>query len=75
MNRDRRKELKKTITHLDDVITEIDFLYDEESEALDNYPENLQGSDKYDALNESCEILSDAINDLNEVKDLLEELL
>ena len=75
MNKERRRQLKKTISHLDSVIDEVDFLYDEECESLDNYPENLQGCENYEKIEENCETISDAINSLQEAKDLLEELL
>lgn len=75
MNKERRKVLKKSVDKLNEVISEIDSIYDDESESVDNFPENLQGSEKYDTLLENCETLSYALDDLNNAKETLEELL
>ncbi len=60
MNADRRKKLQKVITALDEVITD-------EQDAYDNMPENLQDSEKGESIEEG-------LDNLNEAKELLEEL-
>ena len=40
---------------------------DEEEEVLDNIPENLQGSERYEKIEDTCVNLYDASEDLDSV--------
>ena len=61
MNLKRRTQLRKSIDLLDNVICD-------EQNAYDNMPENLQDSEK-------GEIMEEGIDNLNEARDILEEML
>lgn len=45
-----------------------DLLYDEE-DVRDNYPESLQDTETYSVMEESCEYLEEAIDELNNMDD------
>lgn len=72
MNKARRKQIDDVIRKLDDLKMEIESILDDEQDYLDNIPENLQGSERYDAADEAVSYLSDASETIDEVSGMLE---
>lgn len=73
MNNARRKKLRTLADQLGDIMTELEMLKEEEETYIYNIPENLQGSEKYeasefaiDSLEEACDDLDEAINSIEE---------
>lgn len=66
MNVKRRNALSKIVSGLQELTSELCTLQEEEQEYVDNMPENLQGSDKYDAASQSADDLQCAIDQLEE---------
>lgn len=65
MNKQRRKLVDKILQ------TAIDDLSDvvaEEEEAMDNMPESLQDSDRYAAMEEARDFLSDAVDAIEDLR-------
>ena len=74
MNKLRRKTINTIISSLgflqgiesdvtstlEDIYSDIEFIYDEEYEYMNNIPENMQGGRKYEAAEEACDYLDDA---------------
>lgn len=73
MNDKRRKSIRTAIEHLNRASVIIDQVSDEESDALDNIPENLQDSDRYVAMEDAIESLSDADEAVGEAIEKLEQ--
>ena len=72
MNRARRAELNKIINTLRELRESIDVVrYDEET-AMENMPESLQESERYDAMSEAVDAMSDAYDCIEEAIDRLE---
>lgn len=69
MNKERRKAITNAIDKLNEAITELETCRDEEQEYLDNMPENLQGSEKYDLAEQAVSYLDDAIDSISEAID------
>lgn len=78
MNKNRRKEISKCITSLEQVISEakekleeiqsdIENIRDEEQGYMDNMPENLQDSDRYYTAEAAVDNLDNAINSLESI--------
>ena len=61
MNAPRRKAIQEMI----------ETIKDEEQEAFDNLPENLQGSDRGEAMEAAADNLDSAFNGMDEVLDYL----
>ena len=57
MNKLRRVHLKKAIEFINQAAEVISEVKEEEQEALDNLPENLQGSDRAEAMQDCIDIL------------------
>ena len=82
MNNTRRKALSKLAEEarelagkLADLKTALEDLKGEEEEYRDNMPENLQGSEKYEAADAAVSAMEealDAIPDMDEVADLID---
>lgn len=75
MNNKRREKIKTAIGYVEKVNDIIEDVLYESEDARDNLPENLYGSSLYDRLDEECDMLSCLINDVDDVKVNLEELL
>lgn len=61
MNKKQRNELERIAGQLEELRSDLEVICDEEDEKLDNIPDNLYGSDRY--------------NDMQEVRDNLEEVI
>lgn len=79
MNKERRKEittLVERINNLKDEINDIkdkvDFVKRGEQKYVDNFPENLQGSEKYAIAEDACEALEGVLDSLEEAIEGLE---
>lgn len=73
MNRERRARIQECAKTLETLKAEIDSIRDEEQEYLDNMPENLHTSERYDVAEGHVNLLEDVLSQLEDVEDLLEE--
>ena len=62
-------------THLMKAQEIIDNAYDQETDALYNMPENLEGSDKYANIEENADLLDDASQLVSEAIDKINEAI
>lgn len=75
VNNKQRKKIREVIKQLKDTSERIDQIKDDEDDSRIDIPENLQNSENY-IYSESCsEVLSDAVSDINETIDSLENIL
>jgi hypothetical protein len=75
MNNSRRKELKSVISVLELQKERIDLVTEEEQEARDKLPENLDGSERAEKMEECISNLEDASSDLQDIIDRISELI
>lgn len=68
MNEKRRERLRLAVGLVEKATTLIEISLDEEQNCLDNIPENLQNSERYEHIETAVEKLSDAIDCLEEAK-------
>ena len=73
MNNVRREFIQNLVDKLYDIQSDLDSIQEEEQEAFDNIPENLQNSERYEqagaavaALDSAAENLCECINSLEE---------
>ena len=65
-------------SELEDIYDEVDCIRDEEECYMDNMPENLQSSSRYDAAEDACNNIYDAVDNIEEAKECVnnkEELI
>ena len=74
MNKKRKEELNQISAELEALFNRLEYVYDQEQDAYDSMPENLQGSergleseDAIDAMDEIKEHLQDAIDMISEI--------
>lgn len=72
MNVARRKALWAVISQFETVQEELEVLKDEEQDYLDNIPENLQGSERYEVAENAVGFLEDALSSLEDVFSAIE---
>ncbi|KMT62696.1 hypothetical protein [Paenilisteria newyorkensis] len=75
MNAKRRKRIQDTLNILSEQLELLEELKNEEQEYVDNVPENLQGTERYEAAEEAAANLDEAYDLVNDVIEKLEEVI
>lgn len=73
MNNQRRKVLDKLSRMIEEIKIDLENVADEEQESLDCIPENLQGSERYEQMEEAVDNLCSAAQCLEEAMDYILE--
>lgn len=66
MNKSEHKNLYDISNTLSSVMNQLQRVFDNETEKLDNIPENLQGGQLYQSIERSSDYLMDALEALGE---------
>ena len=74
MNNARRKEIYECIEELENLKQKIEYIRDDEEESYSNLPESIQYSERGDTMQENVDELEDAIGQLGDVVDILQEI-
>lgn len=74
MNKARRAILIKVCDSLVDLQEEVSTVRDDEEAAMENMPESLQGSDRYEQMEEAVGVLDEANDLFDELMDKLQEI-
>lgn len=69
MNKPKRQKIREAIKFLELAKEIVEFVAEDEEECLNNFPENLQSSERYYAIEESQSVLSDAADDIESILD------
>lgn len=75
MNKAKRDKLKRAVGLLDNVSDLVQSVLDKEQDCVDNYPENLQGSELFEKMENAVDGLDEAIEHIDLVKDTLEGVI
>lgn len=62
MNNARRKELQKIYDQLEELKEKLDFIIEDEQTALDNMPESMWETERYENMESGLESLEDVQN-------------
>lgn len=71
MNEKRRGQLRNALAMITSAASIIDTVCDKEQDCLDNYPENLQGTERFERMEDAVDSLNDALEKMNEAKELV----
>lgn len=74
MNRERRNRLRTVIKRLGSCADDLSVIKDDEDEARENTPENLQGGEAYCVSEEISDKIDNALSDIQEAVDTLEDI-
>ncbi len=72
MNNERRNRLRGAVRKLSDVQSIVEAVCDKEEDCMDNYPENLQGTERFERTELAVDSLNDALEKLEEAKEHIE---
>lgn len=73
INAKRRKILREASSLLETASVLVASALDEEEDALDNMPENLQGSERYEKMEVAVDLLNDASEGIDAVIEKINE--
>lgn len=74
MNNARREKLKKVLVMLSEASNVIDQIYDQEQECMENFPENLQSTDRYDNIEYAVDCLAEAAEKISEAEECIQAI-
>ncbi len=75
MNAKRRERLRGALKLLDSAAHIVDSVCDKEQDCVDNYPENLQGTERFEQMETAVDNLNDAAEKIEEVKESIQMAL
>ncbi|MFS1036606.1 hypothetical protein ACFC84_03365 [Enterococcus casseliflavus] len=75
MNRLRRARLKEVADIISEMIEILDAIGEDEENYVENMPENLHGSQRYEKAEEAIDQISDAIDSLEEAMESIEKAM
>ena len=73
MNNQKREKLKLARSFLSKASDIVSSVLDDEQDCLDNMPDNLQYSDKYEKMEAAISKLEDGLNNIEAAEECLEE--
>jgi len=75
MNDRRRKQITEIIDQLDELKLQIEQILEDESEAYENLPEGIQGSERGCVMESAIDNLDSAVEAMTDVTDYLSEAI
>lgn len=69
LNNARRSKLREVLSILTGAESVVEQVCDKETDCLDNYPENLQSTDKFERMEDAVDSLNDALEKIGEAKE------
>ena len=72
MNNTRREKLRGAVRKLSDVQAIVQSVCDQEEDCVDNYPENLQSTEKFERMEDAVENLNEALEKIDDAKDRIQ---
>jgi len=72
LNEKKRSKLRTAIKYADMIIEIADQVAEQENDAMDNMPENLQYSERYERMENAVNCLESVSDAMGQVNDLLE---
>lgn len=75
MDAKRRGRLHDALKMLASAATIVDSVCDKEQDCIDNYPENLQGTERYEQMEAAVDSLNDALEKIDDAKGHIESAI
>lgn len=75
MNKIRRNALATVVAKLDEAYDLLEEIQSDEQDAYDNMPESLQESERGEHMGEILDVLGDAIDSLDDIRENLIEIV
>lgn len=75
MNKQRRQDLSEVIDLLDDAITRLGEIRDEEQDAFDNLPEGLQCTERGEKMQDAIDAMDEVESDIQDVQSKVQDII
>lgn len=75
MNDKRRGRLKDALKMLSSAASIVDSVCDSEQDCLDNYPENLQSTERFEHMEVAVDSLNEALEKIDEAKEHIQSAI
>lgn len=75
MDNNRRGRLKDALKMLSGAASIVEIVCDKEQDCVDNYPENLQNTERFEHMEDVIEHLNDALERIDEAKENIESAI
>lgn len=75
MNKKKRASLSSAVQMLEQAKNIVEDVAFDEQDAMDNFPENMQTSDKYEAMEDAVDKMEDAEQEIESAIDALNEAM
>jgi len=75
MNKKRRTSLETALFRIRQAIEIVEEVRDEESDSMDNIPENLQSTERYTSMEDAIDSLEDAISSLEDATESINKAI
>ena len=75
MNNAKRSKLIKALSMLSEAEALVSDVLDDEQESIDNLPENLSGSERYEKMEAAIDALASAIEQIHDASNYVEEAM
>ena len=75
MDTKRRNRLRDALKMLANVATIVESVCDKEEDCMDNYPENLQSTERFENMEAAVDNLNDALEKLDDAKGHIESAI
>ena len=64
----RRGQLRDALNMLSNAASVVESVCDKEQDCVDNYPENLQGTERFEKMEDALDSLNDALEKIDDAK-------
>lgn len=75
MNERRREQLRSVVVKLERARSIVDAVCDKEQDCMDNYPENLQYTERFERTETAVDSLNDALEKLEEAQEHIQNAI
>lgn len=75
MNNEKRKVLRSALSHIQLASDMTKSVLSQETDDLNNMPENLEGSQTYEKMEQAVELLEDALDSLEEASSQIQDAI
>lgn len=72
MNEKRRGRLRDALKMLSNAASIVEIVCDGEQDCIDNYPENLQSTERFECMESAVDSLNDALEKIDDAKGRIE---
>lgn len=71
----RRGQLRDVLSMLSNAASVVEMVCDKEQDCVDNYPENLQSTERFEKMEDALDNLNDALEKIDDAKSYIQSAI